>query len=120
MLCMEAQAVKTADTCAGTQGTMLGPWADAVSLAVSSVRVDERGLIRCVRTLTVRRHVSRALGREVAPAADRGPVHASEVGGLLAVDSKPFGDEHTRDCAVIVAKSAATAHQSGQLEVGVG
>lgn len=52
--------------------------------------------------------------------ADRGPVHASEVGGLLAVDSKPFGDEHTRDCAVIVAKSAATAHQSGQLEVGVG
>ena len=85
-----------------------------------SVSVDEGGLIGCVHTHSVCRHPGGALGREVAPPADRGPVHASEVGGLLAVDSETFGDEHTRDHTVIVAQSAATAHQSGQLKVGVG
>ena len=83
-----------------------------------SVGVGECGLIRCVHTLAARRRVGGALGREVAPTADRGSVHAGEVGGLLAVDSESFGDEYARDHTVVVATSAA--HESGQVEVGVG
>lgn len=68
-----------------------------------SVSVDERRLIRCVHPLAVRQLVRAAFGREVAPPADRGPVHAGEVGGLLAVDLESFDDEHARDNTVIVA-----------------
>ena len=73
-----------------------------------SVGVDERGLIGGVRTLAVCRHVGGALGGEVAPPADRGPVHAGEVGGLLAVDSEAFGDEHACDHTVVVAESSSS------------